>query len=195
MATYPASGGGRLPNPWRVIGWGGAAGLLLAPLVAMRFTEEVDWTLSDFIFAGGLLLSVGLSFEVLLRRGGLAYRAGSALALLGAFAMVWATGAVGIIGSEDNDANLMFAGVLAVAILGALIGRLRPTGMARAMAAAAVVQAVIGVVALAGGLGVGDPSWPLDVIGATVAWTGLWLAAAWLFRRAAGEPAPEARPR
>ena len=192
MATQAANGRGRLLNPFRIIGWGGAAALLLAPLVAMQFTNEVDWTVSDFIFAGVLFLSVGLAFEFLARAGAPAYRAGSALALLAACGLIWATGAVGIIGSEDNDANLMFAGVLVVAILGAVIGRFRPIGMARAMAAAAVVQALIGVVALAGRMGAGDPSWPLDVVGATGLWTAMWLASAWLFRKAGAAPAAEA---
>ena len=35
--------------------WGGAAALLLLPLVAMQFTEEVQWTWHDFVIMGVML--------------------------------------------------------------------------------------------------------------------------------------------
>lgn len=34
-------------------------GILAIPLIAMQFTEEVVWTIGDFIIAGLLLFSVG----------------------------------------------------------------------------------------------------------------------------------------
>ena len=37
-----------------------AAFILLVPLIAMQFTEEVKWTLTDFIIAGGLLSELDL---------------------------------------------------------------------------------------------------------------------------------------
>jgi hypothetical protein len=43
-----------------------------------------------------------------------------------AFILIWMNLAVGIIGSEDNPANLMYGGVLAVAIVGAFMVRFRP---------------------------------------------------------------------
>lgn len=42
--------------------------LLLVPLLAMQFTEEVDWTLSDFVVAGFLLLGTGLLCELVMRK-------------------------------------------------------------------------------------------------------------------------------
>ena len=44
---------------WLNVLWLFAAALLLAPLVAMQFTDEVNWTLSDFL-AFGLMLTVAL---------------------------------------------------------------------------------------------------------------------------------------
>ena len=41
--------------------------LLLIPLIAMQFTKEVNWTLSDFVAAGILLLGTGFLFEVIIR--------------------------------------------------------------------------------------------------------------------------------
>lgn len=42
--------------------------LLLIPLIAMQFTNEVNWTLSDFVVAGVLLLSTGLICELVIRK-------------------------------------------------------------------------------------------------------------------------------
>lgn len=41
--------------------------LLLIPLIGMQFSNEVNWTLSDFIVAGVLLLGAGLAFEIIMR--------------------------------------------------------------------------------------------------------------------------------
>ena len=56
--------------------------------------------------------------------------------------------AVGIIGSEDNPANLLYLGVLAVGILGAGFVRFRPRGMARTLLATALAQMLVPVIAL-----------------------------------------------
>ena len=56
--------------------------------------------------------------------GSRAYRFAVAAALAAAFFMLWVNGAIGIIGDEGNDANMMFFGVLAVALLGAVIAKL-----------------------------------------------------------------------
>lgn len=41
--------------------------LLLVPLIAMQFTKEIYWKLSDFVVAGALLLSSGLIIEFIIR--------------------------------------------------------------------------------------------------------------------------------
>ncbi|MCH6236464.1 hypothetical protein [Cognataquiflexum rubidum] len=75
-------------------------GLLLFPLVAMQFTDEVDWDLFDFIVMGILLLITGLSMEIVLRtfknlQGRILVCGG----ILLVFFLVWAELAVGIFGS------------------------------------------------------------------------------------------------
>jgi hypothetical protein len=60
-------------------------------------------------------------------------------------------GAVGIIGSENNDANTLYLGVVLVGILGALLARLRANGMALALSAMAITQCLVLVIALAAG--------------------------------------------
>ena len=42
--------------------------ILLIPLMAMQFTEEVNWELTDFIVAGVLLLGTGLVCEFVMRK-------------------------------------------------------------------------------------------------------------------------------
>lgn len=168
---------------WRVAAWGTGVLLLLLPLIAMQFTGEVGWTAFDFAFFGAMLLVVGGAFELTVRKtASRKYRAAVAVALAAAFLLVWINGAVGIIGSENNPANLMFAGVLGIAFLGALVARFRPAGMARAMTAAAVGQAAVALAAIVLGLGPADPQWPWNLLALTGFFAGLWLLSARLFK-------------
>ncbi len=164
--------------PWRIVGWGIVGLLLLLPLVAMQFTEEVNWTAADFVFMGVLLGGIGLAFEFIVRRStSLAYRFGAGVALLTAFLTVWVNAAVGMIGSEDNPLNLMFGAVLLVALIGAVIARFRAAGMARAMGAGAIGQAIVSAVGMSA-----DPFGGVLSLG----FTGIWLLAGALFWKAAG---------
>ena len=87
-------------NRWRVIGWGAAAIMLLLPLIAMQFTDEVDWDLSDFIIFGAMLAAAGGTFELATRvTSNKTHRAAVVLALAAAFILIWVNGAVGIIGN------------------------------------------------------------------------------------------------
>lgn len=178
MASDPRTHGRPSRNRWRMAAWGAAAGLILLPLVAMQFTQEVDWGPEDFAFAIMMVAGVGVTYELAVRTtGNRAYRAGVGVALAAAFVQVWVNAAVGIIGSEDNPVNWLFDAVPAVGVVGALIARFRPAGLARAMAATAVAQVLVAVAAFAAGFGFTGPI--------TVFFTGLWLISAWLFRKAA----------
>ncbi len=74
--------------------------LLLIPLTAMQFTDEVNWSPSDFIVMGVLLLSTGLVCELVLRKTkNITYRVGLIAAILAAFFLIWAELAVGIFGT------------------------------------------------------------------------------------------------
>jgi len=84
-------------NRWRFLGWGVGALLVLAPAVAMRFTDEVNWGAEDFVFAAVLVLAVGLAYEAVVRiTGRRAWRVGAAIVLAIAFLAIWAEAAVGI---------------------------------------------------------------------------------------------------
>jgi hypothetical protein len=159
--------------------------LLLVPLVAMQFTEEVKWTASDFMVGGAMLFGAGITYELIARKGGLAYRAAIGLAAGTALLLVWVNLAVGLIGSESNPANLVYAGVLAVEIIGAFIARLAARGMARALFATAGAQAVVGALALTPGFG-GAENGPLEIVLINGFFAVLFAIAGMLFRRAAG---------
>ena len=78
-----------------------------------------------------------------------AYRFAVGLALTAAFLIVWLNAAAGLIGIEDDDpANLLYVGVLAIGFIGAIIARLQPRGLARALFATALAQALVGAIAL-----------------------------------------------
>ena len=181
MTELTANGGGRNANPWRIAGWGFAAALLLAPFVAMRMNVEgVDWSPFDFVAAAFLIGIPGLLFELAVRlSGNWAYRAGAALALLISFLTVWINLAVGIVGDEDNPANLMFFAVVFIALAGSVLAGFKPAGMARALFIAALVQAGIGAVVWFGRMETAAPA-----AGLSLALALMWLAAGGLFRRA-----------
>lgn len=112
------------------------------------------------------------------------YRLGAGLAIATSLFLVVVGAGVGIIGADGDPANLLYGAVLAMAILGAVITRFRPVGMAGAMVAAALAQA--GVTAIALFRGLGQPySPPLELIGLNGGFIVLWIGAALLFWSAA----------
>ena len=195
MASKADDQGSRRWSPWRIAAWSFAGTILLLPLVAMQFTDEVAWSAFDFVFAAALVGGAGLAFELAARRSrSLAYRLGAGLALAAGFLLVWINGAVGIIGTERDPANLMFIGVIALALAGALVARFRPVGMARAMIAAAIAEAAVGAIALVPGVSSTGPAWQPEIPVLTAFFTALWLASAWLFGKAAREQGRQAVP-
>lgn len=164
---------------WRRLAvWGGAAALMLLPVFALRIAGEAPSDPGDFVFLLILLAGVGGAWELADRVGDRnAYRAASAIALAAVLLCAWINLAVGIVGSEDDPANLIYAAILAVAAFGAIAARLRPRGMARAMTAAAVAQLLAFAFVLAAGRGFTGPI--------TLFFAALWLISASLFRRAA----------
>ena len=119
---------------WRIVMWGAAAFLLALPAVAMQFTGEVDWDGRDFMVMGVMLATACGICELAARAStNGAYRVAAIIAAGTAFLTVWANLAVGMIGSEANPYNLVFAGVLGVALIGSIVVRFEAAGMMRAM--------------------------------------------------------------
>jgi hypothetical protein len=153
-------------------------GLLLLPLLAMQFTSEVNWTRSDFVIFGIMLLLACITYELAVRASGnKAYRLAAGIAVLGVFFQIWANLAVGIIGNENNPANLMFLIIPAVGVLGAILARFEARGMVRTLNAMAITQVLIALLAwvFAGA----------NILVMTGLFVLLWLTSAALFRKAA----------
>ena len=184
MTVNVENNGGPLVSIWRIAAWSVVPLVLLVPLIAMQFTDEVNWSVGDFVFAGALLIAVGAAFELAARKSrNFAYRAAVGVALAAGFLLIWFNGAVGIIGSEDNDANLMYFGVLAAGVVGALIARFRPNGMARALFVTAFAQALVALIAVIGGLGYPE-SGPFEILGLNGFFVAMFVVSGLLFRSA-----------
>ncbi len=89
----------RVWNILRIVGWAAVPVVLLTSLIAMRFTSEVDWTTTDFLFAGTLLIGAGLAIELLTLQfrkplPRFAVAAGVGLVVV----LIWVEAAVGILG-------------------------------------------------------------------------------------------------
>lgn len=83
----------------------GVAFVLSVPFVAMLITDDVGWSLADFIAAGVFLAAIGVSLELAVRR------AGSLAAALG----IAAVGiAAALFGEADDAPGLVLLGILLV---------------------------------------------------------------------------------
>ena len=174
MESGMTNGGG---HGWRIAGWGAAATLLAMPFVAMQFTDEVKWDGEDLLFAAILFGTVGLLIELTVRRSqSWAYRFGAIAAVFAGFLIIWANGAVGMIGNEGNVYNLLFGLPILIALGGSIAARFRAGGMSRAMLAAAVAHIAVAL----GGLAMDPRGVVFSLLLAS-----FWLVAAALLRGAA----------
>jgi len=182
-------GAKRARNRWRPFLWGVPTALLLLPLVAMRAgAPGVVWTAADFVVMGVLLYGSAGLFELAARAGGgAAYRLGAGAGIVTGFLLVWINLAVGIIGSEDNPVNLIYAGVLAIALIGSLAARFRARAMSKAMALTGAAQLAVTIAALLAGWGRWEPPGAAGILVLNAGFAGLWALSALLFRKAAGE--------
>ena len=174
-----------IKNTTRFIVWFVVTVLILLIPLAMQFTNEVQW--NEAVAYGVILLTVGGAYELRqwLKTQSGAYRLAFGVGLLGVFLLGWVSGAVGIIGSENNPVNLMYWAVPAVCLIGSLISRFKPRGMARTLFTAALVQFLVPVIAL---IISPEVSWGnAGVIGVFVVnsiFAALFAVSALLFRRA-----------
>ena len=73
--------------------------LLIIPLIAMQLTDEVEWSLFDFIIMGTLLLITGLMGEIIFKKvKKYKHRVILYVVVSTTFLLIWAELAVGIFG-------------------------------------------------------------------------------------------------
>ncbi|HEY9584264.1 MAG TPA: hypothetical protein VJI33_01655 [Candidatus Paceibacterota bacterium] len=169
----------------RTVVWTVIAVLILFIPLAMQFTDEVQW--NETIAYSVILLAVGGFYELWLwlQTRTKTYRIAFGVGLFGVFFLGWVSGAVGIIGSENNPANLMYWAVPIILLTGSLISLFKPRGMTRTLFATALVQFLVPVIAL---IISPEVSWGnVGVIGVFVfnsIFAVLFVVSALLFRRA-----------
>ena len=74
--------------------------LLIIPLIAMQLTDEVEWSLFDFIIMGTLLLITGLMGEIIFKKvKKYKHRVILYVVVAITFFLIWAELAVGIFGT------------------------------------------------------------------------------------------------
>jgi len=114
------------------------------------------------------------------------YRLALGVALATVLFLIWAIGALGIIG-EGGRPDRMYLAVFVVVAIGTLIARLRPRGMAFALLATAVTQALVAVIALIAGYQHNEGASVVEILGINGMYVALFGLSAWLFARAEDE--------
>lgn len=180
-ATMTADPSRRLDNALRLLMWTGVLIIWLLPLIAKQFTDEVQWSTFDHVvWAFMLAIPAGIVDLVSRMTPNWAYRGGVIIALGTSFVITWANLAVGIVGNEENPTNLIFFGVVAIAMIGSPLVGFKASRLRWVFYLTAAAQALSALTALQA-----EP-FVLVFCGVT---TALWLSAATLFGRAANNKA------
>ncbi len=185
-------GGGRRRSLWKgpaVV----TALFLLLPLLGNFFVDGWNWSLGGFVRFGALVFGLGLTYQLVTRNmDTIAYRAALVVALAAAFFVFWGNFVQFV---DVNRAAAMYFAVPIVGIIGAAIARLQPAGMARALFATALAQALVLAIALI----IRNPEvtpWTPPVLrgfGGNALFFMLFVGSALLFRKAVRmQPAPGA---
>ncbi len=161
--------------------------LLLIPLVAMQFTDEVVWSLSDFVLAGILLFGTGFSYLLIIRTVvSNTYKIATGIALASGLFLIWTNLAVGLIGSENNPENHLYFGVILIGIIGVVLSRFKARGMMITLFAMAASMIVVGIIAFSLGAHHYPQSSVMEIVGVTCFFVIPFVLSGLLFRNAAG---------
>lgn len=157
--------------------------ILFIPLIAMQFTNEVNWSAGDFVIMGILVFTTGFSYVLLIRSSSnIIYRAAVALAVVSTFLLIWANLAVGLIGSGANAANLMYAGIVAIVIIGTFLSRFTAKGMERVMFIVTITLILFAIIQLLTKMYEYSGSSVIEIIGVNGVFATLFAVAGLLFR-------------
>ena len=115
------------------------------------------------------------------------YKTALVLAIATVLILFWVIGAGGVLGADGDPADLMYIGVLAVGVTGAIIVRFQPMGMARAMIATALAQTLVTVIALIIGKQDAPYMSVFEIVSLNGFFVTLFLGSARLFQKSARE--------
>ena len=177
----------RRKRNWRRSTWLIGLFLVLAAFGLKQLSGETAFV--DTLAQGGcLLFAIGIAAHLSSRlRGRAAYRVAFLLAVAAVLLLGWVTAAVGIVGSQHNDLNLMYAAVIAVAVVGVILARFKPRGMSWALYATALAQVTVAAVTLSPGLNA-PFSWAFEIVTINGFFIALFLGSAVLFSRSVERP-------
>lgn len=160
---------------------------VVAPRSAGSPADGMALALSGLMIVGGFGVIAS-------RKQSKTYRLATGLALLATLILFWAIGAVGLLGPEDgrNTADLIYLGVPAVGVVGAIFGRCRPNAMARAMFATALAVLLLPVILVAGltplSPNIAGDAFPHGLLLFHAPFAALYGGSGWLFRKAHEQP-------
>lgn len=164
-----------------------AGALLLIPLFAELFVEGMEWSTFDFAAAWVLFFGAGFTYRLISgKSNSFKYRTAAGVMVGSVLFLIWANLAVGLIGSEDNDANTMYLGVIALGLIGSVVARLKAHKMSNVLFLMASAMGVIAVIAIMAGLGEPENS-PREIITVNAFFIVLFSVSALLFRQAGQE--------
>ena len=172
-------------NLFRPVFWISAItiSLLLIPFIAMQFTNEVNWSVFDFIIMGSLIFGTGFLFYVMTRRSSnFIFRLAISIAVLSSFLLIWVNLAVGLIGSGPNIANLMYIGVFVILIGGTYISKFTPQRLQWVMFISAIAIMIFAIIQLSGEMYKYPGSSVVEILGVNTFFAALFLCAGLLFR-------------
>lgn len=111
-------------------------------------------------------------------------RAAVVLAIGSTLFMIWANLSVGLIGGGPNPGNLMYIGVVAVVIIGALFSGFTSSGLERAMYATVLAFVLVVIIALFANMHEYPSSSVIEIIGVNAFFAAPFFLAGLLFRYA-----------
>jgi hypothetical protein len=163
--------------------------ILSVPLVAMQFTDDVNWSVTDFIIMGALIFGAGMLLAWVMRSvASVIYRGAMVVAIGATFLMIWVNLAVGLIGSGPHWGNLMYAAVVAVLLIGIYLSRFKAAGLERAMYSTAFSFVLLAAIALLAGMQSYPGSSVMEIVGVNLFFATPYIVAGLMFRYVAMEP-------
>lgn len=123
--------------------------LLSVPAIAMRLGDLVQWSVLDFVFAGGSIFTAQLALFGFIRKSKRReVRRASVLSVLGVVLLLWVNGAVGLIGNESNDFNALFLLIPLFLFVGFVVNRGALSKMWKLLLTVAIYHAALTLVGL-----------------------------------------------